>query len=111
MLAFIIIKNVYGFDIYESNYLPTNVALTGTLQEYDASTTVTVDVEGFELIKEKLTVFPNPTSDNLRVTLTNAPCGAYIIELIEISGSVNHSQLYENFDMQRGVNINVRDYK
>ena len=36
------IKNVYGFDIYESNYLPTNVALSGTLQEYDASTTVTI---------------------------------------------------------------------
>ena len=36
------IKNIYGFDIYESNYLPTNVALSGTLQEYDASTTVSI---------------------------------------------------------------------
>jgi len=37
------IKNVYGFDIYESNYLPEpNGLITGTMYEYDGSTSVSI---------------------------------------------------------------------
>jgi len=37
------IKNIYGFDIYESNYLPEpNGGITGTMQEFDQSTTVSI---------------------------------------------------------------------
>ena len=77
--------------------------------QYDAATTVTVDIEGFELVKEELTVFPNPANDNLKVTLTNAPCGMYAVELVSVNGSLLHSRLYDDFNMQEGIIINVEN--
>ncbi|MFA7491865.1 MAG: PKD domain-containing protein, partial [Mariniphaga sp.] len=76
---------------------------------YDAQTTVTVNVEEFERMKEKLTVWPNPVKDNLQVTFSHAPCGVYVIELVSAAGSVKHSQLYEATELQNGVSINVTD--
>jgi len=80
-------------------------------RQYDAATTVTVDIEGFELVKEELAVFPNPVSDYLKITLTNAPCGMYVVELVEINGSLFHSQIYDDFDLQEGINLNVKNYE
>ncbi|MFA9392994.1 MAG: LamG-like jellyroll fold domain-containing protein [Prolixibacteraceae bacterium] len=78
--------------------------------QFDTQTTITVDVEYFKLIKEELTVFPNPSSENLKVVLRNAPCGMFVIELIGVSGSLYHSQIYDDIDLQNGVNINVKNY-
>ena len=50
--------------------------------QYDTQTTITVDVKSFELVKDELTVYPNPAVDVLRITLTNAPCGMYVVELL-----------------------------
>jgi PKD repeat protein len=76
---------------------------------YDASTTITVDVEEFDLMKDKLTVWPNPVKDNLNVTFNNAPCGMYVVELISTSGLVVHSRLYSDIMLQNGLNISVAD--
>jgi PKD repeat protein len=88
-----------------------NVSLTEAKPaQYDASTTVTVDVEEFEMVKEKLTVYPIPANKNIKVTLSNAPCGMYVVELVGINGSLNHSQIYDDFEIQNGININVENY-
>jgi PKD repeat protein len=77
--------------------------------DYDAQTTVTVDVEEFERMKETLSVWPNPVKDNLQVTFSNAPCGMYVVELVSATGSVKHSQLYEDRQLQNGISVNVLD--
>jgi PKD repeat protein len=76
---------------------------------YDAQTTVTVDVEEFERMKETLNVWPNPVKDKLQVTLSHAPCGIYVVELIDASGAVKHSRLYEDIQLQNGISIDVSD--
>ncbi len=77
--------------------------------DYDAQTTVTVDVEEFERMKETLKVWPNPVKDNLRVTFSHAPCGMYVVELVSATGSVKHSQLYEDRELQNGISVIVSD--
>ena len=77
--------------------------------DYDATTTITVDVEEFERAKENLAVWPNPVKDNLKVSFSNAPCGMYVVELVGTNGSVKHSRLYGDLELQNGVNINVAD--
>lgn len=77
--------------------------------DYDATTKITVDVEEFEQTKENLTVWPNPVKDNLQISFKNAPCGMYVVELISTNGSVKHSELYSDIQLQNGVNINVAD--
>jgi PKD repeat protein len=87
-----------------------NVSLIeNTPDDYDAATTITVDVEEFNRVKEKLSVWPNPVKENLQVSLKNAPCGVYVVELISTSGSAIHSRLYNEMELQNGVNINVTD--
>ena len=76
---------------------------------YDAQTTITVNVEEFERTKEELTVWPNPASDQLYVTFSHAPCGMYVVELVNAAGTVKHSQLYEAPELQKGTIINVAD--
>ena len=78
--------------------------------QYDTQTTVLVDAKTFEMVKEELIVFPNPANKNLKITLKNAPCGMYVVELIGINGSINHSQIYDDFEIQNGININVANY-
>ncbi len=78
--------------------------------QYDAETTVTVDIEGFELVKEELTVFPNPADDKIRITLHSAPCGMYAVEMVGVNGSLYHSRLYDDFELQEGIDIDVKDY-
>jgi hypothetical protein len=75
--------------------------------DYDAVTTITVDVEEFERAKENLTVWPNPVRDNLHISLSNVPCGVYVIELVGTNGSLKHSVIYPDFELQNGININV----
>jgi PKD repeat protein len=76
---------------------------------YDAQTTVTVNVKEFERVKSGLAVWPNPATENLRVTLRNAPCGMYVVELVSATGAVKHSQLYEDTELHNGITINVAD--
>ncbi len=78
--------------------------------QYDTQTTVLVDAKGFELIKEELTVFPNPADDIIRISLNNAPCGMYAVEMVGANGSLYHSQLYDDFEMQEGIAIDVEKY-
>ena len=77
--------------------------------DYDAQTTVVVNLEEFERVKEELMVWPNPVKDNLQVSLINAPCGVYVVELVNITGSVKHSQLYEDRQLQNGISVNISD--
>jgi hypothetical protein len=77
--------------------------------DYDAVTTITVDVEEFERAKENLTVWPNPVRDNLQVSLSNAPCGVYVVELVAANGTLKHSQIYTDLELQNGTSISVLD--
>ena len=81
-----------------------------TPEGYDAMTTVIVDVEEFELMKETINVWPNPVKNNLNVNFSNAPCGMYVVELIGANGSVKHSQLYEDRQLHTGITINMSGY-
>jgi PKD repeat protein len=96
----------YKFYSIATDYVGHSEA---TPNDYDAQTTVTVDVEEFERMKEELAVWPNPVKDNLRVTFSNAPCGMYVVELVSATGSVKHSQLYEDRELQNGISVNVLD--
>ncbi len=81
-----------------------------TPDEYDARTTITVDVEEFELMKKNIGIWPNPVKDELKMNFNNAPCGMYVVELIGTNGSVKHSQLYDDRQLQSGITINVSGY-
>jgi PKD repeat protein len=78
--------------------------------EFDTQTTITVDVEEFERMKEEVTVFPNPVRNNLHVKFSSAPCGMYVIELIDASGGVKYSQLWQDFQLNNGINIDVSQF-
>ncbi len=78
--------------------------------EYDAQTTIIVNVEDFERMKEMLSIWPNPVKDKMKVNFNNAPCGVYVVELISANGFVKHSQLYDDRQLQNGITIDVSDY-
>jgi hypothetical protein len=80
-----------------------------TPDEYDARTTITVDVEEIEMMNNTIHIWPNPVKDQLNVNFSNARCGMYVVELIDANGSVKHSQLYEDQKLQNGISINVSD--
>jgi hypothetical protein len=67
-------------------------------------------VEEFERMKEELTVFPNPVRNNLHVKFSSAPCGMYVIELIDFSGAVKYSQLWQDLQLKNGINIDVAQF-
>lgn len=75
--------------------------------QYDASTHITVDVKEFELKKDELQVFPNPVKDKLNISLLNAPCGMYVVELVGINGQVCYSEIHDDFSISKGIQINV----
>jgi len=75
--------------------------------QYDASTHITVHVEEFEMKKDKLQVFPNPVKDKLNITLQNAPCGMYVVELSGINGQVFYSEIHDDFSISEGIQIDV----
>jgi hypothetical protein len=80
-----------------------------TPDEYDARTTITVDLEEIEMMNNTIHIWPNPVKDQLNVNFSNARCGMYVVELIDANGSVKHSQLYEDQKLQNGISINVSD--
>jgi PKD repeat protein len=75
--------------------------------QYDASTHITVDVKEFELKKDELQVFPNPVKDKLNISLQNAPCGMYVVELVGITGQVYYSEIHDDFSISKGIQIDV----
>ncbi len=74
---------------------------------YDAFTTVTVNVEEFEMKKGDLMIYPNPVSDRLNLSFPNAPCGAYVVEIRSITGQVHFSEIHDDYTMSNGLSINV----
>jgi len=76
---------------------------------YDASTHITVDVKEFELRKDELQVFPNPVKDKLNISMQNAPCGMYVIELVNINGQACYSEIHDDFSISKGIQINVNN--
>jgi len=80
-----------------------------TPDSYDAQTTVTVDVEQFEKEKASLNIWPNPAKDYLNVTFKNAPCGMYVVEIINTSGLALHSRLYSDVELFNGLSINTEE--
>ena len=77
--------------------------------QFDASTMVTVGINDVDLSNKYLSVFPNPAEEKLNIKLIDAPCGDYIIELIGINGTVNHSEIYSDFDLNNGIEINLEN--
>jgi PKD repeat protein len=75
---------------------------------FDAFTTVTVDVEAFEMLKQELKVYPNPASERVTVLFPNAPCGAYVVEMRSVTGQVIVSELHDDYTLANGLNLNVR---
>jgi hypothetical protein len=79
--------------------------------QYDASTHITVDVKEFELKKDELQVFPNPVKDKLNISLQNAPCGMYVVELVNINGQVCYSEIHDDFSISKGIQIGVESFQ
>jgi len=86
-----------------------NVSLYEKATGYDAQTTVTVHAEEFELVKNELSVFPNPAKESLKIQLRNAPCGVYVVELIGINGNIQHSEIYPDYSLQQGITLNLNE--
>jgi hypothetical protein len=87
-----------------------NVSLTeDTPNGYDAQTTITVDAWDLKWIEEKLTVYPNPASGDLKVTVSNPPCGMYAIELVGMNGAKYHSRIYDDFSLSQGVPVDLKN--
>lgn len=75
--------------------------------QYDASTQIIVHVAEFEQKKDELQVFPNPVKDKLNISLQNAPCGMYVVELVSLSGQVYYSEIHDDFSVSKGIQIAV----
>lgn len=89
-----------------------NVSLTeDTPSQYDASTQIIVHVEEFEKRKDELQVFPNPAKDLMTVSLANAPCGMYVLELVGMNGQALYSEIHDDFSLSKGVGINLTGVK
>jgi len=80
-------------------------------EQYDAETRLTVDAEEIEMIKEGLTVYPNPTNDFINIKITNAPCYVFVVEIVAINGSVKYSQIFSSMQIQSGINIDVNNFE
>jgi hypothetical protein len=78
---------------------------------YDASTHITVDVKEFELRKDELQIFPNPVKDKLNISMQNAPCGMYVVELVGINGQVCYSEIHDDFSISKGIQIGVESFQ
>lgn len=89
-----------------------NVSLTeGSPDGYDAFTTVTVDLEEFELKRADLKIYPNPARERVTVQFPNAPCGAYVLEMRSVTGQVIVSELHDDYTLSNGLNLDVRGLK
>jgi hypothetical protein len=74
---------------------------------YDAYTTVTVNIEDFEMKKAELMVYPNPATDMFMVVFPDAPCGVYIVEILGINGQTFYSEIHEDHTLSAGLRINT----
>lgn len=100
-----------GSDYQFYSLATDNVSLLETEPgQYDARTTVTVDLKEFERVKESLKVWPNPVKNELRIRLDQAPCGLYVVELTGMNGNRIHSRLYESEDLRNGISVRAKDY-
>jgi hypothetical protein len=79
--------------------------------QYDASTQIIVHVEEFEKRKDEIQVFPNPAKDLITVSLANAPCGMYVLELVSMNGQALYSEIHDDFSLSKGVGINLSGVK
>jgi PKD repeat protein len=97
-----------------SNYKFYSIAIDNvSLEEndpgdYDAFTTVTVNVKEFEMKKADLMVYPNPVTDRLSVSFPNAPCGAYVVEIRSITGQIHFSEIHDDYALSNGLSINMK---
>jgi hypothetical protein len=78
---------------------------------FDATTHITVHVDEFELKKGEISVFPNPANEQLNVRFANAPCGLYVLELIDLNGKAVYSELHSDSDISSNVKIDVSNYQ
>jgi hypothetical protein len=76
--------------------------------EYDAFTTVTVNMEDFEMKMAHLMVYPNPVTDRLNLSIPNAPLGDYVVEIRSITGQVHFSEIHDDYTLSSGLSINVK---
>jgi PKD repeat protein len=81
-----------------------------TPDSFDTQTLVTVDVEQFKKDKGNLQVWPNPANDKLNLVFKGAPCGMYVVELMNSGGVAVHSRLYSDSDFYHGVIIDVSEF-
>lgn len=75
--------------------------------QYDASTHITVHVDEFEMKKEQMQIFPNPATEQIRITLPNAPCGIYAVELVNIAGQTVYSELHDDVSISNGLTLSL----
>jgi hypothetical protein len=64
-------------------------------------------VKEFELRKDELQIFPNPVKDKLNISMQNAPCGMYVLELVNINGQTCYSEIHDDFSISKGIQIDV----
>ena len=83
--------------------------IEATPDDYDAKTTITVETEEIVSMKNTLDIWPNPVKDQLRVSFSNALCGTYMVELVDVSGSVKYSKLCDEQNLRNGITIDVSD--
>ncbi len=87
-----------------------NVSLNEAEAGYDAQTTITVFSEEFDLIRNKLLLYPNPAKESLNLQLRNAPCGMYVVELAGMNGTLYYSALHDSYDLSSGLGIDIGNY-
>jgi PKD repeat protein len=75
--------------------------------QYDASTQIIVHVDEFEQKKDELQLFPNPVKDKLNISLQNAPCGMFVVELVGMNGQVYYSEIHDDLSISKGIQIDV----
>lgn len=102
------IGSKYKFYSVATDNVSLLEAATG---QYDASTQIVVHVDEFEIKKDELQVFPNPVKDKLNISLQNAPCGMYVVELVGVTGQVYYSEMYDDFSISKGIQIGVEGYR
>jgi hypothetical protein len=67
-------------------------------------------VEQIKKDKGNLQVWPNPANDKLNLVFKGAPCGMYVVELMNSGGVAVHSRLYSDRDFYHGVIIDVSEF-
>ncbi|MGF7139523.1 LamG-like jellyroll fold domain-containing protein [Roseimarinus sediminis] len=79
--------------------------------QYEAQTTIIVGVDEMSLNKKTIEIYPNPASDNINIRINDEYRGVHVIEIVGINGTIHHSEIYRNTEIQQGISIDLKTYQ